>query len=370
MKKTIMFLSIFIIILTLSSCEKEPLKVGFTGNLTDTGSELGTSGMYGAYLAVDHINEDGGLLGKAVELLVEDDKKNPNDALVADKNLIEAGVVGIIGHMLSSTGNLREINSEEMIMISPTISSPSFAYQDDYFYTLNPITSFQSEAITLALSDTDATNIGILYEEENQAYSYTLAQEINTLLDNQGLSSVMIEPFLTSKTTEFAELLSSLESKNLDALVVIGPAFDVSKFSQYFYTHNIDLPIYLTTWSMTNELLTMAGPTANGIHAVNPFDRDSDTLAFEKFRIAYMEKYGLEPTFASTYTYEAVILLAQAIESTDSTDSNVIKSYLDNLQSFEGLQGMILLDQYGDAQRSFHLYEVVDEKYVKVKTYE
>ncbi|MGM0427217.1 MAG: ABC transporter substrate-binding protein, partial [Thermodesulfobacteriota bacterium] len=82
--------------------EKEPIKLGFSGCLTGRLSDLGTSGRNGAILAVEQVNEAGGINGRPVELIVRDDRQNKAEALRVDQELMAEGVVAIIGHMTST----------------------------------------------------------------------------------------------------------------------------------------------------------------------------------------------------------------------------------------------------------------------------
>ncbi|MBW1797231.1 MAG: ABC transporter substrate-binding protein, partial [Deltaproteobacteria bacterium] len=100
---TIILLLVSISMAVMWGCEnKKPVKVGFVGGLTGRLSYLGTAGRNGVILAVEEINEAGGINGRPVELITRDDGHDPKVAVKVDRELIGEGVVAIIGHMTSS----------------------------------------------------------------------------------------------------------------------------------------------------------------------------------------------------------------------------------------------------------------------------
>lgn len=364
-KKSLYILIIISVLLT--SCTKEPIKIGFSANLTGTGSEIGTNAMYGAYLAVDKTNEAGGINGRTVELLVKNDGNDINTAIDADKELIEEGVVAIIGHLLSANGQLAipYTNENEVIMVSPTISSNQYTQQDDFFFTMMPDSIFQSTALSEALINHQQQRIGLLYQQPNEAFSKPLVDAISDQV-NKDQQIIFNLPFDTSQGKNFQELLTTISTSQLDALVIIGPGFDVAKFTQAFAQKDLNVQVYSSIWTMTNDFLNNAGPTANGTYIINYYDSESQSESFIEFREDYEAKYGATPAFGAMFSYEATTLLLQAIESANTTESQAIKEALLDIHTFDGLLSPVVIDPYGDVTREMFLFQVQDEKFVKV----
>ncbi len=251
--------------------------------------------MYGgAYIAIDEINEQGGIDGRLLELLVENDNNNSVTAVEVDKAHIEAGAVAIIGHLLSNTGQLAVpyINENETLMISPTISSIQYAGQDDHFITLMPVSKYQSIALSDTLKSHNKRNIGLIYHEANKAFSKAVVDDLEEAYVEEGYEVRLYENFDTNDSHTYDELVKKIAETDLDALVIIGPGFDVAKFSQSFSKLDFTIPIYAPVWSMTNELLVNGGPTTNGIYLVNYFDADDSSESFVNFKTNYEDKYG------------------------------------------------------------------------------
>lgn len=360
--------SIVIVLILFTSCGSKPIKIGFSANLTGTGSEFGTNAMYGAYIAVDSINEKGGIHGKQVKLIVKNDGNDINTALEVDKQLIDEGVVGIIGHLLSNTGQLSipYINEKKMIMISPTISSDTYSNQDDYFLSLIPPNSNQAKKISTVLKEHNKLNIGLLYQKGNIIYSKSLADSIISDYQDSKHNVVFNEPFLLSDSLDFQYKLDLIVNSPIDALIIVGSGYDVANFTQALSSDDFSLPIYSSVWAMTNDLLSIGGSTANGIYLVSYFDEHSTSEDYLSFHKSYVDKYGSEPTFSSILAYEATHVLIQALVVSNSTNSTILRDTILAETPHNGLQGLINFDENGDVLRDISLFQIVDEHYIKV----
>lgn len=117
---------------------KEPVRMGFVAQLTGIQAELGVQERNGVQMVVEEINAAGGVAGRPIELIVQDDLGTPEGAQAADHELIKAGVVAIIGHATSgqTVAGLAVTNPAHVVMLSPTASTPELSGQDDYFFRI------------------------------------------------------------------------------------------------------------------------------------------------------------------------------------------------------------------------------------------
>lgn len=116
----------FLLTFFQAGCSKpEPILIGFSGQLSGAYADLGIKGRDGVSLAVEKINASGGIYGRPVKLLIRDDKGTPDGARTADRELIDAGVVAIIGHMTSSQAMaaMEVIETAGVVLISPTATT-------------------------------------------------------------------------------------------------------------------------------------------------------------------------------------------------------------------------------------------------------
>ena len=120
---------LLILVLLLVSCKNnEPVKIGFVAGLSGRNGDLGTAGRDGALLAVDAINAAGGVNGRKIELVIKDDKSDPEQGKLVVGELVKVGVSAIVGPMTSSLAEAMVplVDRAKIATVSPTVSSVSF----------------------------------------------------------------------------------------------------------------------------------------------------------------------------------------------------------------------------------------------------
>lgn len=356
---------IFLLMMVLVGCQKKPIKVGFSANLTGTGSELSTAALYGATLAKNEINEKGGIHGRPIELVIKDDGNQTSLALEADRALIEEGAKVIIGHMISSLGELTVpyINEEKIPMVSPTMSSSVYADQKDYFFTLIPLSNDQADRMVLAVSELGYKAPGILYDRSNPLYTQAMLERIKKTYKGD----LAFEKSFDGSGEGIDGVLDQLSEESYDCLLLVSSGYDVAKLMQHFYKQGLNVPVIMSSWGMSNDLLNGAGPAAEGVYAVNVFDAGSTSDAYRAFRDLYIGTYGEEPTFSSMYGYEAMTVVGLALEDAGSLSGEAIKGALNQLGTIQGLQGDFEFDPEGDVNRRTVLFQVKEGRFVKIE---
>ena len=125
---------------------KRPILIGFAAQLTGIQAELGVQERNGVQMAVETINATGGVAGRKIELVIRDDRGIPEKAQAADRELIKAGVLAIIGHATSAQtqAGLEVTNPAKVVLLGPTVSTLELSGLDDYFFRIYP--SFKDNA--------------------------------------------------------------------------------------------------------------------------------------------------------------------------------------------------------------------------------
>lgn len=354
--------------LLLTGCGKEDITIGFSGNLTGTSSEIAIDAMYGAQLAVSDFNAKDTVHGRHLNLIIEDDGGTADTAVSADERLKEQGACAIIGHIISGVAqeSFTNTNADHFVMISPTMSSSTYYGADDYFYALVTESIYQSKYISKFLLHQGYKKIGYLYQLENENYSYAFVTNTNAPLKEEGIEPAFVEAFSSSDADSFSATVNEIKEADLDALVIAGSAYDVAYYAQVMEKNGCLVPVFTSTWAMSDELITIAGPAAEGIYTINTYDSSSATPAFLKFEESYQNTYGRSPTFASVYSYESVMYLADALKISKSFSGDNIKKALDSFSSIEGLQGQITINENGEAVRDMYLFQVQNQAFVRV----
>lgn len=186
--------------------QKKPIKIGLIVSLTGIYPDLGREIRDGALLAVEIINENGGIKGRPVELIVKDNKFNIDTTIKNIEDLMKEGVVAIIGPATSSTAvNLLPIiNQKKITVIAPTPTSTVLAGLDDYLIRMRPTNRDEAQAIAdYVKNEFKLKKISLIYDVLNPTYSIDLIENLNSFL---GDDKVFFTYPLTNKNIDFREL--------------------------------------------------------------------------------------------------------------------------------------------------------------------
>lgn len=355
------FAALLLTSLLLGCTRAEPIKVGFAGQLTGVYSDLGVQGRNGAQLAVEKLNENGGIDGRKLELIVKNDKNSVKGAIEADTQLIQNGVVAIIGHMTSSLtlGVQGFIQDKEVPLISPTASSPLLKGKQDYIFRLNP-SSDRSAAVMgeYAYRQLEKKRVAVLYDMKNQAYSLPYAQVFTDTFKKMGGTVPLQVNFSSDEGVDWNRVIDRIDAHDIAAVTIVASAADTAAFAQKMRADGQDWEIFGSGWAYTQNLIQYGGRAVEGLVFTDSFNRNSTRAEFREFKQRYLERFGREPLFAATQGYESVLFLAHALRQRDEYNGNLRKA-MQNIQSIEGLMGTLHFDKYGDVKRPYFMSKVI-----------
>lgn len=361
-------IGLWIIALAVSSMpgcgKKEPIKVGFVGGLTGRLSDLGISGRNGVMLAVEKVNQDGGINGRPVELITKDDRQDVKAALQADRELIRAGVVAIIGHMTSamSTAAVPLINEEEMVMISPTTSTSKLTGIDDYFFRVMPPNKSISERLARhSFKEKGLRKMAGVYDLSNRAYTEGFNKDFKDEFEKMGGKVIQVDTFTSGPGVKFSVLANLLLKPSPDGLFIGAGAMDTAMICQQIRMAGSKIPIISSGWAMTDDFIRHGGSNVEGVLFSHRFNRESQAKGYLEFKENYEKRFGSEPNFAALHGYEAAMALFKCLKEND--DPKALKATLLKQGMFQGVQKDFKMDQYGDPQREEFLFTVKQGKF-------
>ena len=354
------------VIIAVSGCEKgkKPIKVGFVGCLTGRLSDLGTAGRNGVILAVEEINRKGGIDGRPVELITRDDRQEPEVALRVDRELIDQGVVAIIGHMTSTMtmAALPLLNREKVVLISPTTSTDELRGIDDYFIRVIPPNGAEIDHLTdYAYRVMGVKRIAAVYDLSNRGYTERYVRGFRKRFEALGGRISDLISFTSGKDVSFISLANELEKSGPDGILVVAGALDTAMICQRIRAAGLDVPIISCGWAMTADLLHDGGPAVEGVVFSQLFDRQSRNRIYTEFRRRFAERFGEPPSFAAAHGYEAVMVLFKALSR--NPDPHKLKETILEQHRFQGVQGEFSVDAYGDPQRKRFLVTVQNGRF-------
>lgn len=361
----------FILMLVLSACApQEPIKVGFSAELTGGRSDLGVDGRDGVQLAVEIINEQGGINGRPVELIVKDDKGDPEVARQVDAELAKAGVVAILGHMTSgqTSAVFDQNNQAQVVMLSPTASSIDFSNKADHFFRVIPTNEFMGQALAKHIAAKGFSSLAIVYDLSNLSYTEPLA--LSAQAEFEQLGGQVSQPFtFKSGETDLQTLIGEVQAARPDSIIFISSAVDTAVMAQYLRQNDPELPIYAVPWAQTPELIQKGGKSVEGLELTALYNPQNDSAEFKEFSQKFEARYGRTPTFPAAFSYDAALTLLEGLKQTKGQAEGLTDA-LTGISNIAGLQGSISLNEYGDVLRGIHIAAVENGEFKVIDTIE
>ncbi len=366
---TFRFITSLLIIFFVLGCEtNKPIKIGFVGGLTGRHYDLSVSGRNGAMLAVEETNKKGGINGRKIELIVKDDKNDPEVAVKVDRELIDEGVIAIVGHMTShiTKAALPLINEKRVLMISPTVASPIFDKIDDFFIKASP--SLTAEALNIAdfaVNNKKIKKIAVIYNLSNKAYSEEWLLRFKSNFERLGGKVIASVGFNSNENPSFARLAHKALASSPHGIVIIANALDTAIICQQIRKINSNVQLFSSLWGMTTDILRHGGSAVENL-VFSPIHNPTDTTqAYIEFKKNYTERFGREPDFAAIKSYDSINIILSVIQETqDMTD---IKKAILKKKKFKGIQGDFEINEYGDVQLKLFLIAVKDNKFILIQ---
>ncbi|HDQ14477.1 MAG TPA: ABC transporter substrate-binding protein [Sediminispirochaeta sp.] len=346
--------------LFLGGCDGEAIRIGFSGPLSGEYSDLGVDGRNGVALALDEVNGEGGIAGRSLELLEADDGNNPEEALRADRSLVERGVVAIIGHMTSSQSiaALPFLAEERVVMLSPTSSTPTLTGRNDTFFRIYPSTDQEAVALAeFAYRVVGVRRFCVIWDKENSAFANPFQSFFRETLESLGGEIVNSLFYSSRQDHTISEILERLLVCDAEALLMVASARDSAKIVQHVRERRPEWELFSSGWAGTTAFPTYAGRYAEGVYLTSSFYVDEEDPEYREFAEKYQNRYGRQPSFASVQGYEAMRFLAAALRTTGGRAEGLARA-LTEVRDFEGIYGPIELDEFGDVKTDIYIMRV------------
>ncbi len=326
--------------------ERQGIKVGFFGALTGPTATFAISGKNGATLAVAELNAAGGVLGKPIVLLAEDDRGEAAEAASSVSKLITRDhVVALIGENASSRTLAAApiAQSYKVPMISPSSTNVEVTKKGDYVFRVCFIDPYQGRALaTFARRDLKAKTAAILVDARSD-YSVGLAEAFRASFESAG-GRIVSELKYTEGDSDFSAQLTAIRPMQPDVLVVPGYYTDAGLIARQARSLGLTATLLGADGWDSPKLVEIGGEAMEGSYLSNHYSVDDPSPAVRRFVEAYKARYGSEPDSIAALSYDAARLLADAIERAGSTEGRRVRDALASTKDFAGVTGTITMD--------------------------
>ncbi len=350
------YLSLFLsLLLSFTACKKNEnvLLIGEYGSLTGGTATFGQSTHKGIMMATEEINAQGGLLGKKIQIITEDDQSKPEEAKMAVLKLIKQNqVIAILGEVASSRSLAAapEAQRAKVPMISPASTNPKVTEVGDYIFRACFIDSFQGMAMAkFAFNKLGAKRVAILKDVKND-YSVGLADFFEKTFKQLGGEITSIESY-SEGDIEFRAQLTSIKSNSIDAIYVPGYYTEVGLIARQARELGVTVPLLGGDGWDSPKTVEIGGEAVNGNYFTNHYASDDPNPKVQGFIENYKKKHGVVPDAMAVLGYDAANMLFDAIKRAGSADSTKIRDALAETKNFPGVSGDLTLNKDRNAEK-------------------
>ncbi|MGH7952757.1 MAG: ABC transporter substrate-binding protein [Limisphaerales bacterium] len=346
------------------------IKVGEFASLTGSEATFGQSSHNGTQLAVDDINSSGGVLGKKIQLLTEDDQSQAGQpATVVRKLISRDGVVAILGEVASSRSlEAAPICQENKIpMISPASTNPRVTEVGNYIFRVCFIDPFQGTVMANFASKTlKLKNVAVLTEVSSD-YSVGLAKFFKKEFVADG-GKIVAEENYSHGDKDFSAQLTAIKAANPDGIFVPGYYTEVGLIALQARQLGIKVPLLGGDGWESSALVPIGGAALEGCYFSTHFSPEDMAPAEQKFVKEFKAKYHETPDAMVALGYDSAKILADAIKRAGSTDGAKIRDALAATKNFQGVTGKITIDANRNASKPAVILTIKNGRFQYVKT--
>lgn len=338
------------------------------GPLTGTQADFGKHALWGAQVAVNEINEAGGILGKKVDIKSYDDENVAEKAAAAAELIVsDDSIVAVAAAHYSSSIALvgGPIYQESGIpAISNSASHPDYSAIGDYIFrnNLTEEDEFRFAFQMPVVAGAKKVAIVSLMSDFGQLVTDDLVAMADEYGEQLGFE-IVCESYFTDGTVDFAPNIAEVTSSGADTIIFSAEYNNLAAFAQQLRKTDTTTQIIGLMTTYNGELISLAGDAVEGMYLYSCFDPNSDDELVQNFVAEYVEANGMQPDFVAANAYDSVYMLKAAIEKAGSTDREAIKDALYEVE-FTGTQGTLKFKENGDVEKVAVAFQIQNGEFV------
>lgn len=357
-------------ILLLSGCGKQEdantIVIGEYGSMTGGTATFGQSTHKGIMLATEELNNAGGLLGKKVSIITEDDQGKPEQAVNAVLKLIQRDhVTAVLGEVGSSrslaAGPICQQN--KVPMISPSSTNPKVTQIGDYIFRACFIDPFQGSVMAKFAMNTLKAKKAAIFTDRKQDYSVGLAQYFKETFTASG-GQIVSEEAYQSDDKDFKPQLTNIRASQPDVVFVPGYYTECALIARQARELGINAPLLGGDGWDSDVTLKSGGQAVEGVYFSNHYHQDDPRPEVQNFVTKFKQKYNEVPDAMAVTGYDAANILFAAIKNANSLDRQAIRDQIAKTSDFTGVSGRMSIDENRNAKKGAVVLKIEGGKYV------
>jgi len=340
--------------------ETESIKIGVISSQTGVGSYLGQQQIRGFEIALEEINQNGGINGQEIKLIFEDSKSEAKEGVnVANKLINIDKVKYIIGDSWNDTtvAIVPIINEKEIIMLSPVTNLNQLSQNDFFFRTMPTTKEMVTKTAHFLKNELNVKKIGVIYP--GTAFSQEHVDDLKEYFKDSD-----VEIFSEKvEGNDYLSQLTKLKSKEVEVIYNLHFTGLLGSVMEQAKKQDIEV-IWVSHFGAENNILiTEFKEVSDGVYYPYPYNSENIDLSHE-FIKSYYERYNEYPDNTAVNAYDTLKILSIALK--ENKDTKEIKKYLENLKGYKGAGGIFSFDENGDVKKEIVIKQIKDRKFINV----
>ncbi|MFL5388544.1 MAG: ABC transporter substrate-binding protein [Myxococcales bacterium] len=338
------------------AADPPPIRIGQVIPITGEAAESGRYHKYGAELAVEQVNKSGGIKGRRIELVQEDDKTTNPGAVAALQRLLEDKEIPAIVGSIRSTQVQAMLPTVKEAGIPFLIGGTNFGLThqgNPWVFRFRPHDGFSAKVIgRFAVEELKVKKLAVVHSTDafgNGGRDFVV----------KALSEMKIEPVLVqgynNGEKDFTAILTAVRQSGADGLITYFTfSTDIGIFAKQIKQLGIKVQWIGSPSIAAVDGRKLAGDALHGTYGVSDFNADGSAKSKE-FSAAYRAKYNVEPDLYSSWCYDAVSVLAEAMRRAPDLKPDSLRKAILAIKGFPGAEGEYNFDENGDGLDHYHI---------------
>jgi branched-chain amino acid transport system substrate-binding protein len=360
--------------LSFGGCQKtstDEILVGEFASLTGKEATFGISSHEGTVLAIEELNNGGGVLNKKLKLITEDNQSMAGESTNAVNKLIaKDGVVAILGEVASSrsleAGPICQQN--KIPQISPSSTNPKVTETGDFIFRVCFIDPFQGLVMANFAQKTLKAQKVAVFTDVKSDYSKGLAKFFKEGFTKGG-GQIVAELDYNGGDKDFKGQLTAIKSANPEGVFVPGYYTDAALICIQAKEVGLTVPLFGGDGWESDQLTKIGKESVEGTYFSTHYSPDAGGEKGKAFVAAYQKRFGGKlPDAMAALGYDSAMILADAVKRAGKTDGQAVRDALAATKDFEAVTGKITINSQRDADKSAVILKVEGGKFKYIET--
>jgi branched-chain amino acid transport system substrate-binding protein len=366
--QNVFFTACMLLLVPLNVQASETIKIGVAGAHSGDLASYGLPTIKAVELVVKDANAKGGINGKQVEILAEDDVCKPEVATNAATKLISMKVDAVVGHICSGATKaaLGLYKSAKIVAISPSATNPELTQSGDYPNFFRTIASDDAQARTqvdFIINNLHLSKIAVIHDKQD--YGKGLAEFAKKFIDQSGKAEVALFEGVTAGAVDYSAIVQKIKRSKAEIVLYGGYHPEASKIISQMRKKRMKTLFISGDGIKADTFIKVAAKNAEGVYATGQADTSKNAV-MAVAKKSLKETYGEDPGNFFENAYSAALALLNAIDKADSTEYEKLTHAL-RTEYVDTPVGKISFDERGDAIGvGFSVYQVRDAHFVEV----